>query len=80
MQRRIENSIIITYLPAIHLPQTQHFAIFLPLFYLFILFLAVLGLYCCMKAFSSCREWGYCRVGVGRLLFAVASLVAEHGL
>ena len=32
------------------------------LFYLFLniyLFLAVLGLHCCMWAFSYCREWGY---------------------
>ena len=58
----------------------KHFAIFSPLFCLFILFLAVLGLYCCVQAFSSRREWGYCRAVVGRLLAAVASLVVEHGL
>ena len=49
------------------------------LFYLF-LFLAVLGLRCCVWAFSSCGEWGLLFVAVRRLLIAVASLVAEQGL
>ena len=49
------------------------------LFYLF-LFLAVLGLCCCAQAFSSCGERGLLFVVVHRLLTAVASLVAEHGL
>ena len=50
---------------------------------LFYLFLAALGLRCCVRAFSSCGEWGL-------LLDAVVShcsgfslrwlLVAEHGL
>ena len=44
------------------------------------LFLAVLGLRCCMLAFSSCGERGLLFVVVRRLLMAVASLVAEHGL
>ena len=49
--------------------------------YLFIyLFLAVLGLRCCAWAFSSCGERGLPFVVVRRLLIAVASLVAEHGL
>ena len=43
-------------------------------------FLAVLGLHCCMWAFSSCSEQGVLFVAVRRLLIAVASLVAEHGL
>ena len=47
---------------------------------LFILFLASLGLHCCMWAFSSCSEWGLLFVVVRGLLIAVASLVAEHGL
>ena len=47
---------------------------------LFILFLAVLGLCCCAGAFSSCSEQGPLFVAVRRLLIAVASLVAEHGL
>ena len=40
--------------------------------YLFILFLALLGLCSCADLFSSCGEWG--------LLIAAASLVAEHRL
>ena len=51
------------------------------LIYLFIcLFLAALGLHCCTRAFSSCGEWGLLFVAVCRLLIAVASLAAEHGL
>ena len=42
--------------------------------------LAALGLRCCTWAFSSCGEWGLFFVVVCRLLIAVASLVAEHGL
>ena len=50
-------------------------------FYLFIyLFLAVLGLCCCTRAFSSCGEWGLLSVAVRGLLIAVATLVVEHGL
>ena len=49
-------------------------------FILFILFLAALGLCCCMWAFSSCGEQGLLFVVVPRLLIAVASLAAEHGL
>ena len=50
-------------------------------FNLFIyLFLAVLGLHCCARAFSSCSERGVLFVVVSGLLIAVASLVAEHGL
>ena len=44
------------------------------------LFLAVLGLRCCVRAFSSCSERGLLFVVVRRLLTVVASLVAEHGL
>ena len=50
-------------------------------FYKFIyLFLAVLGLRCCAWAFSSCGERGLLFIEVRRLLIAMASLVAEHGL
>ena len=45
--------------------------------YLFI-YLAALGLRCCMWAFSSCGEQGLLFTEVCRLLIAVASLVAEH--
>ena len=44
------------------------------------LFLAVLGLRCCMRAFSSCGEQGLLFVAVHGPLIAMASLVAEHGL
>ena len=44
------------------------------------LFLAVLGLRCCARAFSSCGEWGLHFVAVHGLLIVVASLVAEHGV
>ena len=48
------------------------------LFYL--LFLAALGLRCCMQASSSCSEQGLLFVAGRGLLTAVASPVAEHGL
>ena len=44
------------------------------------LFLAALGLSCCVRAFSSCGERGLLFVAVLRLLIAVVSLVAERGL
>ena len=44
------------------------------------LFLAALSICCCVRAFSSCGERGLLFVAVHRLLIAVASLVAEHGL
>ena len=52
------------------------------LFYLFIYyyFLAVLGLHCCARAFSSCSERGLLFVVVRGLLITVASLVVEHRL
>ena len=49
-------------------------------FILFYLFLVVLGLSCCVWAFSSCGERGLLFIAVRRLLIAVASLVAEHQL
>ena len=45
--------------------------------YLFILFLAALGLPCCMWAFSRCREWGCSLVEGYGFPTAVFSLVAE---
>ena len=42
--------------------------------------MAVLGLLCCVQAFSSCGERGLLFVVVHKLLIAVASLVAEHRL
>ena len=50
-------------------------------FNLFIyLFLAVLGLRCCVRAFSSCSERGLLFLAVHRPLIAVASLAVEPGL
>ena len=42
--------------------------------------MAVLGLHCCARAFSSCCERGLLFIAVYGLLIAVASLVAAHGL
>ena len=42
--------------------------------------MAVVGLPCCMWAFSSCGEQGYSLGVVRGLLIAVASLVTEHRL
>ena len=56
------------------------------LFYLFLfiyfvyLFLAALGLHCCVWAFSSCGEWGLLFVAVCRLLIEMASIVVDHRL
>ena len=44
------------------------------------LFLAALGLRCCVQAFSSGGERGLLFVAVGRLLIAVASFAVEHRL
>ena len=52
---------------------------FLKNIYLF-LFLAALGLRCCVLAFSSCGKWRLLFVVVCGLLVEVASLVAEHRL
>ena len=51
----------------------------LKIIYLF-LFLAALGLRCCVRAFSSCGERGLLFIAVHGLLIAMASLVAEHRL
>ena len=55
--------------------------LFFSLINLFIyLFMAALGLHCCVRAFSSCGERGLFFVLVHGLLIAVASLVEKHGL
>ena len=54
--------------------------IFIYLFIFIVYFLAVLGLCCCTRAFSSCGKRGLLFVAVHGLLIAVASLVAEHRL
>ena len=48
--------------------------------YFIYLFLAVLGLHCCVRFFSSCGERGLLFVAVRGLLVAVSSLVAKHRL
>ena len=59
------------------------FSFFLPVgflkIYFIYLFLAALGLRCCVRAFSSCRERGLLFAVVCGLLIAVASLVASTG-
>ena len=42
-------------------------------------FLAVLGLCCFARAFSSCSQWGLLFAAVPGLLLAVASLIVERG-
>ena len=49
-------------------------------FFLIYLFLAVLGLHFCARAFSSCGEWGPLFIAVRGPLTIAASLVAEHRL
>ena len=44
------------------------------------LFLAALGLRCCVQAFSSCGGRGLLFIAVHGLFIAVASRVTEHGL
>ena len=44
------------------------------------LFSAVLGLRCCVRAFSSCGKWGPLFIAVRGPLTVVASPVAEHRL
>ena len=56
------------------------FLIFIFIFYFFKLFMAVLGLHFCARAFSSCGKWGPLFIAVRRPFTVVASLVAEHRL
>ena len=57
------------------------FKIYLFIYYLFIyLFMAVLGLCFCVRAFSSCGKWGPLFIVVRGPLTIAASLVAEHRL
>ena len=46
---------------------------------MFYLFLAVLGLHCCMQAFSSCGKQGLLFIAVHGLPLTVASLVGSTG-
>ena len=61
-------------------PDPDKIYIFLNKFIYLFLFLAVLGLRCCTRAFSSCSKRGLLFVAVRRFLIVVASLVAEHRL
>ena len=45
--------------------------------YFIYLFLAALGLHCCVRALSSCGEWELLFVAVHGLLIGVASLAVE---
>ena len=56
------------------------FCEFLASLFIYLLFLAALGLHCCVGSFSSYHEQGLLFVAAHRLLIAVASLVAEHRL
>ena len=53
---------------------------FLFIIYLLCLFLAVLGLHFCVRAFSSCGKWGPLFIAVRGPLTIAASLVAEQRL
>ena len=64
---------------AAHLTSSPAFLLFFFFKFIYLLFLAALGLRCCVQAFSSCGERGLLFVAVRRLLIAVASLVVEHG-
>ena len=44
------------------------------------LFLAMLGLHCCVGIFSSCKEQGLLSRVVPGLFTVVTTLVTEHGL
>ena len=57
------------------LKQPNSFFFFFLIIYLF---LAVMGLHRCVRAFSSRGEWGLLLVAVLGLLIAVASIVAGH--
>ena len=55
--------------------------VFFCFFFVFIyLFLAVWGLHCCTRAFSSCGERGPLPVAMRGPLTVVASPAVEHGL
>ena len=49
-------------------------------FFFFILFMAVLGLCFCARAFSSCGKWGPLFIAVRGPLTIAASLLVEHRL
>ena len=63
-----------------HYYPSSYSCCFFKLIYLIYLFLAALGLHCCVWAFSSRGERGLLFAVVRGLLVAVAYLVAEHRL
>ena len=62
------------------IPSVQYDSSFLFFYFIIYLFLAVLGLHLCARAFSSCGEWGPLFIAVHGPLTISASLVAEHRL
>ena len=61
--------------------ECSNFILFFKTFYLFVyLFMAVLGLHFCARAFSSCSKRGPLFIAVRGPLTIAASLVAEHRL
>ena len=58
----------------------QSFFFFFLLTLFIYLYLAVLGLRCCVRTFSSCGQLGLLFAAVCGLLTAVVSPVVEHGL
>ena len=58
--------------------RSQSVCFFLNYLFIYLLFLAVLGLHFCARAFSSCGKWGPLFIAVHGTLTIVASLVAEH--
>ena len=58
----------------------QQSVLFSFFFFFLIIFLAVLGLHFCARAFSSCGKWGPLFIVVRGPLTMAASLVAEHKL
>ena len=60
--------------------QTLGHGFFFFFFFNLFLFMAVLGLRFCARAFSSCGEWGPLFIAVRGPLTIAASLVAEHRL
>ena len=62
------------------MPKFKKMYTIISFFFLIFLFLAVLSLRCCMRAFFSYGERGLLFVAVRGLLIVAASLVAEHGL
>ena len=70
-------SIILKIIDCLNIP-SLNFTDYIYILNVFVyLFLAVLGLPCCVQAFSSCSKWGY---SLCRLLVVAASLVRAQAL